>query len=462
MGCEIIVISKLRAAKVLVVGAGITGAAVERVLTEYGAIVFCVDESAASKVRKNVIELEEALNSEFDFAVVSPGWKPSHPLIQGLRKKAIPIQSEIDLAWEIKEEINPSQKWLGVTGTNGKTTTVELTAAILQSYGLSVVACGNVGDTAVNAVTDSVKYDYLVVELSSFQLEWSNLPYFHSCAILNIADDHVDWHGSFSDYVSAKLRILDRTGLAILNGDDEVVVEKTSHWSGKKVFYSVGSPSPGELGVVEDVLIDRAFVADPMEAQVISDLDDVHPKAAHAVSNTLAAAGLARSIGVPHEVIHRVIREFRTGRHRIEVVLEDDDVVWINDSKATNPHAAAASLKAFASVIWIAGGLAKGANMRPLITQIKSRVKVAILIGQDCELIASELAKQAPEIKVVRVEKSETESNSLMEAVVLEAKRHVVAGDTVLLAPACASMDQFISYADRGDQFRDAVRKLVK
>lgn len=445
----------------LVLGGGVTGSAVSRVLESRGAHTSIFEENSNISRGSKVISIGEALSETWDLVVVSPGWKLDHPVVLEIQRRLIPVMSEVDLAWLIKEEENPRQVWLGVTGTNGKTTTVELTTALIAAAGLNVAACGNVGDTVIEAAVSGEKYEYLVLELSSFQLQWSKLPVFRATAILNIADDHLDWHGTFASYVEAKLRILDRTGLAILNADDEVVVRETDKWRGQKIFYSLGPPGPGELGVVEELLIDRAFVSDPLEAEEIAELTAIHPKAAHSVSNTLAAAGLARSIGVSTEVIRGAIRNFRPGRHRIEIVSEVDDVVWVNDSKATNPHAAAASLISFSSIIWIAGGLAKGAKMDELIQKVKGKIKIAILIGRDRELIERELSKQAPDVLILKVDDDSSSALSLMERVVLEARKHALSGDTVLLAPACASMDQFVSYADRGDQFCEAVKSLV-
>lgn len=463
MGGELAVVNfEFSQAKVLILGGGVTGAAVSRVLRSRGAEVSIADENELlARDEAGYIPMETAADTPWSFAVVSPGWRRDHPFIKTLRAKGIPLVSEIDLAWQLRNELAPGQKWLAITGTNGKTTSVEMLTAMLQADGRRVGACGNVGDTVIEAVTGERAYDYLVLELSSFQLQWSDLPEFYSCAILNIADDHVDWHGSFSEYVSAKLRILDRSALALLNAGDATVVTATQYWQGRKVFFSLGTPSPGELGVVENLLVDRAFVADPQEAVLIAELIDVHPSAPHNLSNALAAAGLALSVGVPHEVIRSALQTFRPGRHRIETVLESDGITWINDSKATNPHAAAASLMSQPSVIWIAGGLAKGAAMEELIARTKGCIKAAILIGTDRELIAAQLAAQAPQVKVVRVDADADATDSLMERAVLAAKGLATSGDVVLLAPACASMDQFISYADRGDQFVAAVKKLV-
>jgi UDP-N-acetylmuramoylalanine--D-glutamate ligase len=289
---------------------------------------------------------------------------------------------------------------------------------------------------------------------------------FESVAILNIADDHVDWHGSFEEYARVKISLLEHSEVGILNADDGEIVTRTTHWRGRKIFYSLDTPAPGEMGVVEELLIDRAFVSDPQEASMVAELKDVQPSVPHNISNALAASALALSIGGKHEKIQEAMREFKLGQHRIQTLLVKDGITWIDDSKATNPHAASASVMSALSVIWIAGGLAKGADFEQLISRAKSRIKVAILIGEDANLIKRELEKQAPHIEVVEIAQPDDyliagESNSLMESVVAAAAKRAVSGDTVLLAPACASMDQFISYADRGNRFADAVKKVV-
>jgi len=274
----------------------------------------------------------------------------------------------------------------------------------------------------------------------------------------------VDWHGGFEEYAQAKMSILDRASTGIFNADDTEVLTRAAHWQGRKIFFSLDTPGPGEIGVVEELLVDRAFVSDPQEAAMIAEIIDVIPTVPHNVANALAAAALARAVGVKHEAIQLALKDFKPGRHRIENVFSKDEINWIDDSKATNPHAAAASLLATLSAIWIAGGLAKGAQMEELIARCKSRIKVALLIGTDRELIAAQLRTQAPHVEIVLVDAPASytrggNDNSLMELVVNAAKERAIAGDTVLLAPACASMDQFLSYADRGDRFAKAVLK---
>ena len=450
--------------KVLILGAGVTGVAVAHALAKWGAKVSLADDVVTEVNGFSVSTTDQFSVSEFDALVVSPGWKSNHKLITEAEKSDVQLWNEVDLAWKLRCELVPNQKWIALTGTNGKTTTVEMAAAMLREGGISAVACGNVGTTVIESVESPEKYEVLVLELSSFQLHWIREATFEAAAVLNIAQDHLDWHGGFNQYAEAKMAIFDRAGIGILNGDDPEVVSRVTHWQGRKVFFSLDTPGPGEIGVVEELLVDRAFVSDPQEAAMIAEIVDVTPTVPHNVANALAAAGLARAIGVSHESIRLALQKFKLGRHRIEMVFSSNGINWVNDSKATNPHAAAASLMSTLSAIWIAGGLAKGAEMGDLIKRCKSRIKVAILIGTDRELIAAKLREIAPKVEIIYVDAQNSyvkggTDNSLMEAVVSAAKARAVAGDTVLLAPACASMDQFLSYADRGERFTKAVFK---
>ena len=457
----------LTGSNVLILGAGVTGIAVAKSLSVKGASVEFADDQASEVAGYTVLKPSEVNVLSYEFIVVSPGWKESHPLITKAIAANIRLVNEIDLAWSFRAELVPGQRWIALTGTNGKTTTVEMAAAMLREAGISAIACGNVGTTVIESVESSEKYEVLVLELSSFQLHWLREASFVASAILNIAQDHVDWHGSFTEYARVKGSILDRSSTGIFNAADAEVVNQAAHWQGRKVFFSLDTPAPGELGVVEELLVDRAFVSDPQEAAMIAEVMDVKPTVPHNVANALAAAGLVRALGVNPEAIRKALQSFALGRHRIEEVAIHKGVTWINDSKATNPHAAAASLMSSLSSIWVAGGLAKGAEMGELISHCKSRIKAAILIGTDRELIAHELRIQAPDIEIVYIDapssykKGETD-NSLMEAVVKAAAERAISGDTVLLAPACASMDQFVSYSDRGDRFAAAVKKVTQ
>lgn len=452
--------------RVAVAGAGVTGRSVAKVLREQGAEVFFIDDKVSTVENFEVRRPGESLADDFDALMISPGWRADHPLIIKARAANKAILNEIDFAWSVKNQLNPGQQWLALTGTNGKTTTVEMVAHIMREAKINGVACGNVGRTVIDSVIAPERYDYLIIELSSFQLHWMKDAEFAAVAILNIADDHIDWHGSFAAYAGAKVSLLDRSTLALLNADDGEVVAHTSNWQGRKVFYSLDTPAPGELGIVEELLVDRAFVANPQEAEIFAELTEIIPTAPHQISNALAAAGLAASIGISHKDIRVALKTFQSGAHRIEQVCTNNGILWIDDSKATNPHAAAASILSHLSVIWIAGGVAKGAKMAELVERVIPRVKAAILIGADRDLIARELEKFAPELPIIFLDTPPNyfpgaATNEFMEEIVRQAQKLSASGDAILLAPACASMDQFLSYADRGDRFQQAVRKVI-
>jgi UDP-N-acetylmuramoylalanine--D-glutamate ligase len=456
-------LEQLPSRSIAVVGAGVTGAAMIRFLKDKGVTPVLLDEKTISV---EGISSTTDLNSfgekyrNIDLAIVSPGWKKSNPLILHLEKIGTEIISEIDFAWRVKNEVAPHQKWISLTGTNGKTTTVQMVNSIFNSAGISGVACGNVGETVIEALQFEKPYDFLALELSSFQIDWSREARFVASAVLNIAEDHIDWHGSFDAYANAKMKILEYSEIGILNAEDPEIVTRASAWNGKKIYFSLETPQPGELGLVENILVDRAFIADPTKAEEIAELTDIRPTVPHNVSNALAAAGLARAIGISYEEIKKGISQFKVDHHRIETVLQKDGITWVNDSKATNPHAAIASILSHEKVVWIAGGLAKGASMDELVRRAKPRLSSVILIGTDASLIEKAILENAPEISFHKIENQEN-SEELMKSIVLYAKKIAKSGETVLLAPACASMDQFISYAHRGNLFADAVRSIV-
>lgn len=452
-------IAQLAGKSVAVVGGGVTGASVIDFLLSRNAKVQLFDERnlelSGLTARQGFLP-----GDEFDLAVISPGWRTDHPLILAFRDQGVFVLSELDLAWLIKEEIAPDQKWVALTGTNGKTTTIQMLDAIFRAAGVRGKSCGNVGEPVIKVMSQSDVPDVLALELSSFQIEWSNLPRYVAVAILNIAEDHIDWHGSFDSYANAKLKLLSQSASAILNLDDPEVAFRTTAWNGPKVYYSLALPNAGELGLIEELLIDRAFSAQPMQAEVIAELVDIQPTVPHNVSNALAAAGLALSLNIAHEDIREGLRTFRPDQHRLELIATFNEISFIDDSKATNPHATVASVLSFFSVIWIAGGVAKGASMDALVKQVASRVKAAILIGEDRELIADALGKFAPKIPIYRVDKT-GDVATFMQAIVRQALELAEAGDTVLLAPACASMDQFNNYAERGNAFAEAVKAFA-
>jgi UDP-N-acetylmuramoylalanine--D-glutamate ligase len=446
-------IEKLKDRNCLVIGAGITGMAVRKALVGFGAKVDIFDEKKSSQSG-----VSNTIPDEIDLAVVSPGWRLDHQIIKDLRKSGVRIISEIDFAWEVKNVLAPNQKWIALTGTNGKTTTIKMVESIFNSANIKGKACGNVGETVIEAVLRQEPFDYLALELSSFQIEWSNTAKFEAIALLNISEDHIDWHGTYEKYIEAKLKLSTQSKVVIANKSDSVLATKLKNK--EVIWFSLSTPSKGELGLVEGLLVDRAFTDSMDHANEIAELGDVKPSVPHNVSNALAAAALALAIGIDNKDIKTGLSNFTPDHHRMELVLEVNNVKWIDDSKATNPHAAIASLLSNFNIIWIAGGLAKGANMDELVQKCSNRMKSVLLIGEDKELIANTFVKLSKSVSIKKFEKS-TDSKQLMLEVVSYAKRIAVPGDTVLLAPACASMDQFASYVERGELFAAAVRELA-
>ena len=446
-------VTELSGKSCLVIGAGVTGRAVHEALLKFGALSKIFDEKVSGK--NDVIN---ELPKGIELAIVSPGWKMDHPAILNLKSAGTKVIGEIDFAWQVKQVLAPNQKWIALTGTNGKTTTIKMIESIFQAAKINGVACGNVGQTVIASVCAEKPLDYLAIELSSFQIQWSELPRYQSVAILNIAEDHIDWHGSFEDYAAAKLKLLKQAEKSFVNKSDPELVKRV----GKEtvIWFSLETPNPNELGLVENLLIDRIFSPTPSQANEIAELVDITPTAPHNVLNALAASALVLSIGINYEAIKLGLRNFSPDHHRMELVLSKNEINWIDDSKATNPHAAAASLLSYFQIIWIAGGLAKGASMDELVSRCAKRIKSVILIGQDRELISDAFAKFSPTTEIVRVDQT-TDSKQLMNDVVMQAIKLAKPGDTVLLAPACASMDQFDSYVERGQLFAQAVKAQV-
>ncbi len=443
-------VESLSGKKCLVIGAGVTGKAVASALSGFQATAILFDDNPKS--HEGVVN---KIPDGIHLAIVSPGWRMDHPVFEKLKKSGVEILSEIDFAWMIKQVVAPKQKWVGLTGTNGKTTTIKMVETIFKSANINGAACGNVGQTVIESVLNQKRFDFLALELSSFQIQWSQYPEYESVALLNIAEDHIDWHGSFDNYAKAKLKLINQSKKAIANKSDKELATRIKDQS--VIWFSLDTPKPGELGLVENLLIDRAFSPTPAEANEISEIVDITPTVPHNVLNALAAAALCLSIGITYESIKAGLQNFSTDHHRMEVVLNKDEITWVDDSKATNPHAAIASLQSYFNVIWIAGGLAKGASMDELVIRTAERIKSVILIGQDREIIAQAFTKHAPTIELIRVDQI-SDAKQLMVEVVDKAKSIATAGDTVLLAPACASMDQFDSYVQRGQLFSQAVK----
>ncbi len=468
--------SKIR---VGVVGLGKTGFSVADTLAELGSKLLVVSESGSAEtldildvlgveyvIDKNPEALQGSLGAfDPDLLIVSPGVEPSSLIVAEANSLGIPVWTDIDLAWRLKDRFGPGQEWICITGTNGKTTTTEITEAMLQEAGFRAVACGNIGTPILDCIRDPAEFEVLVVELSSFQLHYLDSIEPFSAAVLNVANDHLDWHGGFEKYRAAKGRMYENTKVScIYNLEDkttEELVQAADVKDGARAIgFGLGSPARSNIGFVEDLLVDRAFLDERADqALEIANLDDLASFGVltpHLLSNIAAATALARSFGAKPEACRAALRKFKISAHRIELVAELAGVRYINDSKATNAHAAQASLGSFDSVVWILGGLLKGVDISELIGQFAPRLRGAVIIGQDRAEIRNAFALLAPKLAVTEIE----EGDQVMQRAVIAAASLAQSGDVVLLAPAAASMDQFFNYQERGEMFKAAVGKL--
>ncbi|MCW2710048.1 MAG: murD, partial [Marmoricola sp.] len=433
--------------RVVVAGMGVSGFAAADNLTHLGAQVTVLDESAAGDRREQRTLLQilgatvllgpgstDRLPEDVDLVVTSPGWAPSSPLLAQARERGIPIWGEVELAWRLRDPEHPAP-WLAVTGTNGKTTTVQMLEAMLRAAGLRTVACGNVGLPIVEAVMDPEPYDVLAVELSSFQLHYTSSMRAESAAVLNVAEDHLDWYDDMESYAADKGRIYSGVERACIYNVADPVTERLVRDAdvqegARAVGFTVGTPSVSMVGLVDDVLADRAFIEERQTtAAEICTLDDLATSAPHYVANALAAAALARSHGVSPAAIRTALRAFVPDGHRIAEVAVVDEVTWIDDSKATNPHAALASLQAYDRVVWVAGGLAKGARFDDLVLAVRDRLRGVVLLGRDAAVIRDALSRHAPDVPVIEVAAVDSAGGGPMDRVVAGAATLARPGD---------------------------------
>ncbi|HET9172167.1 MAG TPA: UDP-N-acetylmuramoyl-L-alanine--D-glutamate ligase [Actinospica sp.] len=465
--------------RVCVVGARVVGISAAYALLDLGAQVLLCDRyddaetaerSAPVAERGATLRLgdDKTLPPETELLVVVPGIPPNAPIVAAAREAGIPVWGDAELAWRLRKPLPDGTfaPWLGLTGTNGKTTAVRMLAAMLEAAGKRAVACGNVGFPLVDAVLAQDPYEVLAIELSSYQLYWSESLSLLAAAVLNIAPDHLDWHGSMDEYIKAKAKIYERCQIAcVYNVADKVtehMVEEADVVEGcRAIGFTLGAPGLSMLGVVDGILADRAFIETRRTAAAeLGTVYDVEPHAPHNIANALAAGALARAYGVPVEAVRDGLRDFRPDPHRIEFVAVLDGADYVDDSKATNTHAAAASLASYEHIVWIAGGLAKGARFEDLVERSAKRLRGVVLLGQDRAVIAEALREKAPGVPVRDIGGADTglDAEAAIDLVLDAAAELAQQGDTVLLAPACASMDLFASYNQRGEMFAAAVK----
>ena len=465
----------LRGRPVLVAGAGASGLAAARALVELGARVVVADSSA-----ERLADLPDGCAGAHELAapapgtalvVTSPGWRPDSPLLLAAAAAGIEVIGEPELAWRWTRPGGPAgpvapdgstrpdgggppgrARWWAVTGTNGKTTTVGMLAAILAAAGRDAAACGNIGTPVIDAVRAG-RTD-LAVELSSFQLHWSPSVRPAAGALLNVAEDHLDWHGGMAGYLAAKERAL--TGpVAVAGVDDPIAAGALARCpAGTRVGVTLGEPAAGRFGVLDGMLTDHAFGPGPVPLLAAA---EVRPVGRPGRLDALAAAALARAAGCTPDEVAAGLRGYAPGPHRGAVVAERGGVRYIDDSKATNPHAADAALAGHARVVWIAGGVLKGASVTELIQRHAHRLGGVVLVGIDRAVFRDALSRHAPQVRVA--EAAAGEHGPMTDAVRLAAGM-ALPGDVVLLAPAAASLDQFRDYAARGRAFADAVAAL--
>ncbi|MFG1932032.1 UDP-N-acetylmuramoyl-L-alanine--D-glutamate ligase [Mycobacterium sp. NPDC048908] len=459
----------LTGAKVLVAGARVTGRAILAALIPLGARATLTDDSPSmlTEFAQNGVAVIDAASAaeritDFDLVVTSPGLPPTATVLAAAAAAGVPIWGDVELAWrlDVSGHFGPPRRWLVVTGTNGKTTTTSMLHAMLVAAGRSALLCGNIGDPVLDVLDQ--RAELMAVELSSFQLHWAPSLRPEAGVVLNVAEDHLDWHGSMEAYARDKARVLDGR-VAVVGLDDPVAAGLLATAAAAvRVGFRLGEPAAGELGVRDGVLVDNAF-GDNVSLVDAAAIPVAGPVG---VLDALAAAALARAVEVPPEAVAVALAGFQVGRHRAQAVGVVDGVTYVDDSKATNPHAAQASITAYPRVVWIAGGLLKGASVDELVAAVANRLVAVVLIGRDRNLIRDALSRHAPDVPVVEVVTGEDSGvpgvnvTQLMTAVVHAARGLAAPGDTVLLAPAGASFDQFSGYGQRGDAFSAAVSQL--
>ncbi|WNM26226.1 UDP-N-acetylmuramoyl-L-alanine--D-glutamate ligase [Demequina capsici] len=446
--------------RVLILGVGVAGTSARLACEQEGAQAVTVDANG----RADHLDVSELDLTTFDVVMASAAFAPHSDAIRACAAAGLPIWSEMEFAWRVRRHGVP---WVLVTGTNGKTTTTQMVGAIAEAGGLDVAVCGNMGIPVITAGRE--QHDLVAVEIASLQLHFTETLSPHAAVCLNADDDHTDWHGSLEAYRAAKARVYRHVQVAcVYPAADKLVesmVEEADVVEGcRAIGVTLGAPGLSQLGVVEGILVDRAFVDDRRrEAVELGHVSDLAHLVAgtvppYLVTNALAAAALARAVGVDAAAVAAGLRGFSLDKHRTAFVRELDGVSYVDDSKATNAHAAIAAFGGMpaSSVVWIAGGLPKGQEFSPLVEAVRDRLKAVVLIGDDPAPLASALEGHAPDIPVVRIEPGDT----VMARAVDSARSLASHGDTVLLSPACASFDQFTSYADRGEAFAQAAQAL--
>lgn len=451
---------QLGAKRVLVFGAAKSGVSAARLLQKQEARVILYDANYELKledfkekldVKHNFQlitgELTDDMTDCLDLVILSPGVPDDLPEVNKFKEKGIPIWGEIELAYR-----NSRGKIIGITGTNGKTTTTSLVGEIMKAYYKDIYVVGNIGNPFTDIALKTTEDTVIVAEISSFQLETIDEFRPEISAILNISQEHLNRHHTMEAYIDLKVSITknqNRNDLCILNYEDEILRKIGERLNTKVMYFS--SERPLDRGIfIEDNII---YYKDEDKEQRVCSTGELKILGKHNYENVMAAIGIAVTAGVPMECIIETVTSFQAVEHRIEFVETIGGVTYYNDSKGTNPDASIKAVKAMSSpTILIGGGYDKGLEFDDWINSFDGKVKCMVLLGQTREKIA-ETAKKHGFDNIILV-------NSLEEAVKISAKKAVY-GDAVLLSPACASWGMFDNYEKRGRLFKEYVRRMV-
>lgn len=445
--------------RILVAGAGVSGAGIVAILQDLGATNITVVDDNTERALSLGVSAGTTAEAAADMTGVcliaaSPGWRPDSPLFAAADAAGVPVVGEIALAraGDADGVWGSPRTWIVITGTNGKTTTTGMLAAILGPRGRAV---GNIGVPLHAALTAPDRVEILATELSSFQLHWSPTVHPDTGALLNLAEDHIDWHGSFENYALDKANAL--TGeVAVYGADDPLVAEtvgklrEAGTLAPQVVGFTAGEPVPGQVGIKDGYVVDRAFSDEPGGLKITA-TDNLQPPGIRGQLNGTAAIALARSVGLAPDEISKGLSTFTVEAHRGQIVHRSEGVVWFDDSKATNPHAADAAMTGLSDFVWVGGGQLKGADIRPLAAKHAHSMTAAVLLGVDARLIADALAEVHPDLPVTVI----TETDPRQSMIEATAAAAAAATSTVLLAPAAASLDMFTGMSQRGDLFAE-------
>lgn len=484
------ILSSLVSGRVLVAGAGVAGGGVARMLAALDCTVTVADDdrdrgavlAADTGARWVTVEDAAGILGETDLVVASPGWRPDSPLLVAAAESGVPVVGDVDAAWLADRHglFGAPRTWLAVTGTNGKTTTTAMLAGILRADGRAVAAVGNIGAPPGDALLATPRVDVLAAEVSSFQLHWA--PHFAPDAgcVLNLAEDHIDWHGSFAGYAADKARVL-TGGVAVLAVDDAAVTDSVGEGLVAEEIRAITLCDPTDVSDPTDHSGPAEDAADPVtrvgattvtgvskgrivevdtKSGRVTDLaaaTGISPAGPAGVADAVAAAALARVAGVAPWAVSTALESFTVAAHRGQVVASQGGVDWVDNSKATNPHAAEAALRGLHDVIWIAGGQLKGAAVDDLVVTVSPSLKGAVLLGIDRSVLAGALTRTVPELPVTVIDS--TDPDTAMSEAVDSARRMAQPGDTVILAPAAASLDMYAGMSQRGDLFARYARR---